>query len=616
MRSNNPTNSVPARGGKKGKKLILTHPLHYLSTDQQSNFITLIVHSNRSLPLFAFIMNLRNIIALSLSPLLWAAVAHDLSSYEWRHQCPQLKPLFPKSLDPRNLTDDSRLDDYFKSEGFLNTSVDRLSGAVKIDTTSQSWWQDLPGKDPAWKPMIKFREYLTKAFPLIHEKLKLETVNKNGLVYTWEGANPSLKPTLLLAHQDVVPVSDDTIDEWKYPPFSGFFDGKHVWGRGAFDCKTTLIGSMSAVESLLMFGWTPQRTLILAFGFDEEISGFQGAKRISEHLEMRYGKDGIALLMDEGPGIFHYRGSTLAVPALSEKGTLDVNISVHMTSGHSSASYGYNSIIAMSALIEKIRSNQLPNKIQVDDLLLQAIFCLGQHVPGLDGDVIPIIKDIDRDEKAISNFIPWFTKMESLKLLRPLTGNTEALSIIRGGDKINIIPDRTTLSINYRLQLGTSVEQAKNHLERLVKDYITNLSTVEDGANLTFRGWSELETVHSIKLTALPGEREPSPITSFSVDGTNPYSVLHRTIRSVYDDKNLTLVAPISLPANTDSRHYWNLTQHIFRFSPGHDMADPDDQSLGSRIHSTNERANILGHINGVRWYSLFIQNMDEAEMA
>ncbi|KAH8758344.1 hypothetical protein F5883DRAFT_502082 [Diaporthe sp. PMI_573] len=557
-------------------------------------------------------MKLINLAALALP--LWAAFAHELSSYEWRHQCPQLEPLFPKPLNPKDGKEDSSLDEYFKSEGFLNASVARLSGAVQIDTTSQTWWQNLPGKDPVWQKMTKFRKYLKNTFPLIHRHLKLERVNKHGLVYTWKGANPSLKPTLFLAHQDVVSVPDDTINEWTHPPFSGLFDGKYVWGRGAFDCKTTLIGTMSAVESLLKFGWAPQRTLVLAFGFDEEISGFQGAKRIAEHIEERYGKGGIALLVDEGPGIFHHGNTTIAAPALSEKGTFNANISVHMRSGHSSVSAGYNSIVAISALIGKIHTGQLPGNVQMDDPLLQALFCLGQHAPGLGKELVEVIEGIDQNKTTINDLLPMFTK--SLPILKALAGNTQALAIIRGGDRINMIPERTTLSINHRLLLGTSVEQAKSRLEQLVKDYIAELNADEEGTNLTFRGWFEPETVESIKLTALPGEREASPITSFSVNGTTPYSVLHRTIRSVYDDKNLTLVAPISLPANTDSRHYWNLTQHIFRFSPGHDMTDTTDNFIESNIHSTNERANIVGHVNGVRWYSLFIRNMDDADLA
>jgi len=33
-----------------------------------------------------------------------------------------------------------------------------------------------------------------------------------------------LKPGLLMAHLDVVPVDPETVSLWKYPPFSGFYD--------------------------------------------------------------------------------------------------------------------------------------------------------------------------------------------------------------------------------------------------------------------------------------------------------------------------------------------------------------------------------------------------------
>ncbi|POS71013.1 peptidase family M20/M25/M40 [Diaporthe helianthi] len=337
--------------------------------------------------------------------------------------------------------------------------------------------------------------------------------------------------------------------------------------------------------------------------------------RIAANLEERYGKNGIALLVDEGPSIVHHgeSGTTYALPALSEKGTFSANISVHMKSGHSSLSAGYNSIIVMSSLIGKIHASQLHGEVRVDDPCQQSLFCIGQHVPTLGTEFLETLKRVDQNETDFNEVIPFFT--EALPYLKPLTGNTQSLATIQGGIKINIIPERTTLAINLRLQLGTSIEQAKSHLEQIVKDHIAEIHADGGGTNLTFRNWSEPETVNSIKLTAHPGEREASPITPFSVDGQTPYSILQRTIRSVYDDLNLTLVAPTSLPANTDTRHYWNLTQHIFRFNPGHDMADPTDQFIRSNIHNTNERANIFGHINGVKWFSLFIRNVDQADL-
>ena len=57
-----------------------------------------------------------------------------------------------------------------------------------------------------------------------------------------------------------------------------------MWGRGALDTKSTLIALLEAVESLLAAGYQPERTILLAFGHDEEIGGANGAKRIAETL--------------------------------------------------------------------------------------------------------------------------------------------------------------------------------------------------------------------------------------------------------------------------------------------------------------------------------------------
>lgn len=76
-------------------------------------------------------MKLTHLAALLLP--LGNTVAHERSPYEWRHQCPQLEPLVPKT--GKELFG---LDEYLRSEEFLHISVARLSGAVQIDTTSQA----------------------------------------------------------------------------------------------------------------------------------------------------------------------------------------------------------------------------------------------------------------------------------------------------------------------------------------------------------------------------------------------------------------------------------------------------------------------------------------------
>ena len=56
----------------------------------------------------------------------------------------------------------------------------------------------------------------------------------------------------------------------------------------------------SSIEILINNGFKPARTIVLSFGFDEEISGTRGAQPLSEHLLSEYGEDGFAMLIDEG----------------------------------------------------------------------------------------------------------------------------------------------------------------------------------------------------------------------------------------------------------------------------------------------------------------------------
>lgn len=164
--------------------------------------------------------------------------------------------------------------------------------------------------------------------PFRYSKLEFTPINTYGILLEWKGSDESLKPYLFMGHQDVVPVPKVTESRWKYPPYSAHYDGRFVWGRGATDCKNVLIGVLEAFETLLEKNFKPERTLLAGFGFDEEISGYQGAQFIAQHLEETRGKDSIDLILDEGGlGIAVRNGITLALPGVGEKGMCDSALS-------------------------------------------------------------------------------------------------------------------------------------------------------------------------------------------------------------------------------------------------------------------------------------------------
>jgi Gly-Xaa carboxypeptidase len=236
-------------------------------------------------------------------------------------KCPQMDALFPGQTT-KELT---QMDEYLQTEKFKNESIARLAGAVRIPTMS---FDDMGkiGEDKRWDIFYQFAQYLKDTFPLAHEKLDLEIVNVHGLVYTWKGSDESLKPTLLMAHQDVVPVPESTIPAWTHPPFDGVYDGKFIWGRGASDCKNSLIAILETIELLVTADFEPKRSIVLSFGFDEEISGREGAGHLAPFLLEKYGKDAFAIIIDEGAGVNTLWGTHFATPGVAEKGYVDVEI--------------------------------------------------------------------------------------------------------------------------------------------------------------------------------------------------------------------------------------------------------------------------------------------------
>lgn len=175
-----------------------------------------------------------------------------------------------------------------------------------------------------------------------------------------------------MGHQDVVPVPNATLSRWTYPPYEAHYDGRFIWGRGATDCKTVVIGILEAFETLLARDYTPERTMMAAFGFDEEVSGFKGALYIAKYLEETMGKDSLELIIDEGGlGIKEMYGAMFALPGVGEKGEWaehleallltitgyhDVKITVETPGGHSSVPPDHTGIGILSQIVAAIEA--------------------------------------------------------------------------------------------------------------------------------------------------------------------------------------------------------------------------------------------------------------------
>ncbi len=163
-----------------------------------------------------------------------------------------------------------------------DASLGRLAEAVRIQTVSYD--------DPSiidYSALKNFHSFIADEYPALSRTLKKHVINEYALLYEWPGSDPHLKPIVLTAHMDVVPVERD---QWSAEPFDGHVEDGYLWGRGALDDKGSLVSILEAVEQLLMQGFRPRRTIYLGFGHDEERgsrTGREGARKIAEFLRER-----------------------------------------------------------------------------------------------------------------------------------------------------------------------------------------------------------------------------------------------------------------------------------------------------------------------------------------
>ncbi|MGN6743791.1 MAG: M20/M25/M40 family metallo-hydrolase, partial [Amnibacterium sp.] len=203
------------------------------------------------------------------------------------------------------------------------SAAEHLAALIRLPIVSA-------GPEPA--DFAAFHDRLRALYPLVAERLAWETVGDGALLLTWHGG--SAAPIVLMAHLDVVPVTDQ---RWAADPFAGRIEHGAVVGRGALDDKGALVAILEAVESLLGDGRTPAGDVHLCFGHDEEVAG-SGSRAVADLLRQRGVRP--ALVVDEGgavvegmlPGV---RGP-LAVIGLAEKGVATVRLTARAAGGHAS----------------------------------------------------------------------------------------------------------------------------------------------------------------------------------------------------------------------------------------------------------------------------------------
>ena len=440
-------------------------------------------------------------------------------------------------------------------------AAERLAGAVRIPTVTY----DEPTRSSAVE-FPRLHAYLVQQFPNAHKVLRREIVNHNSLLYTWPGSDPSARPILLMAHQDVVPIAPGTEKDWQYEPFSGVVQDGFVWGRGAWDDKGNLMAMMEAVEWMSSHGVQPRQTIYLGFGHDEEAGtrgGQEGARAIAELLRSR----GVRLdfVLDEGllitQGIMNGLDAPVALVGIAEKGYMTLALNAQATAGHSSMPPSRTAIGSLSAALTRLEQRQMPSAIR-------------DAASEMFASVAPEFKGINR--LLLSNLwlfeplVRW--QLEHQPSANAMLRTTTALTVIHAGNKEQVLPGKAEALVNFRLMPGDTQKAVTQHAQDVIGDAAIQIEA---------KGWEA---------------------SSVSKTDSGAYRAINRSIREVFPT---AIVAPGLMVGATDSRYLGDITDNIYRFSPV--RAESADLS---RFHGTNERVSVSNYAEMIRFYQRLLTNL------
>ncbi|WP_228892466.1 M20 family peptidase [Pseudoduganella aquatica] len=439
----------------------------------------------------------------------------------------------------------------------LAAASERLAAAVRIATVSGG--EGSEGGEAAVNRFPELHRLLETSFPRTHAQLRREVVDGSSLLYTWQGSDPSLQPVLLTAHMDVVPVEPGTEDKWRHAPFAGDIADGYVWGRGTLDMKHAVMATFEGVEHLLAAGFRPKRTILLAFGHDEELGGHHGAARIADLLEQR--KVRARFSLDEGSlivdGLVPGMARPVAPIGLSEKGYVSLQLTATAAGGHSSMPPPYTAVGRVSRAVARLEEQ--PMAASLDGPGGAGLLALAPALPfsmraGLANSWL--LEPVLVRQLAASN------------TTNAMIRTTTAPTMISGGVKDNVLPADAKAVVNFRLAPGDTVAKVQAHVVRAIADPLVKVAV--DGATAA----------------------EASPVADRNGPG---YQLISAALAAVAPE---ALVTPGLVVAGTDSRHYSRVSDAAYRFLPV--RMKPSDIA---RIHGTDERISIANYGELIAFY-------------
>ena len=286
------------------------------------------------------------------------------------------------------------------------------------------------------------------------------------LIARYRGADPKLKPILLIDHMDVVEAKRA---DWARDPFTAVVEDGYVFGRGAVDDKFDVSMVVTVLAKLKHEGWKPGRDVILALSGDEET-----VQATARALAPEFRNVELVLNGDAGGGELSPDGQALSYGIqAAEKSYADFQITVTNPGGHSSRPGKVNAIYQLAADLGRLAAYRFP--VKTNEITLGAFRAAASTQPGPSGEALRRFLSNPKDEAAIEVLSGDPAFVGQLR-------TTCVATMIEGGHATNALPQRVSANVNCRIFPGTSSEAVRQTIAEVIADPSASITRAADGA--------------------------------------------------------------------------------------------------------------------------------------